>query len=169
VCVDTTWGAEQGLHWFNDPPQRGWLERAFSGSDVLWRVPFCHHPAYCAGPHHESMIEQAEWLLPLYQNNGVRLLLHGHEHNFQHGQVDGLHYVVSGAGGKLDERAPTRFDEAGTVSWAAVPHCLLVQVTQDRLSITPYGATPRGARPQPILRRRVDGTVTDKPIIVRTH
>lgn len=168
VCVDTTWDAEQGTHWFDDPGQQRWLRQAFPNSDVLWQVPFCHHPAYCAGPHHESMAEQAQSLLPLYRASGVRLLLHGHEHNFQHGEVDGLHYVVSGAGGKLDERPPTRFAECGTVSWAAVPHCLLVQVTADQLIIVPYGATPPGAQPRPIPRRLMDGTITDAPIVLTT-
>jgi len=132
----------------------------------VWRVPFSHHPAYCAGPHHESMPEQLDRLVPLYRSADVRLLLHGHEHNFQHGQVDELHYVVSGAGAKLDERTPTRFEEAGTLSWAAVPHCLLVQATPDRLVITPYGPTPRGATPVPIARQHPDGTVTDEPITI---
>jgi tartrate-resistant acid phosphatase type 5 len=132
----------------------------------VWRVPFCHHPAYCAGPHHESMTEQVEQLIPLYRRSGVRLLLHGHEHNFQHGEVDGLHYVISGAGGKLEERVPTRFHEAGTQTWAAEPHCLLVQVTPDRLIIVPYGATAPGGQPQPIPRRRLDGSITDEPVVV---
>jgi len=112
------------------------------------------------------MTEQLERLVPLYRRAGVRLLLHGHEHNFQHGEVDDLQYVVSGAGGKLDERPPTRFAEAGTRSWAAVPHCLLVQVTPDRLVIVPYGPTPLSAQPTPIARQRPDGTMTDDPIIV---
>ena len=166
VCVDTTWGAERGLHWFDEPGQRAWLERALDDSDAVWQVPFSHHPAYCAGPHHESMPEQLDRLAPLYRRHGVRLALHGHEHNFQHGEVDGLAYVVSGAGGKLDERAPTRFAEAGTRSWAAEPHCLLVQVTADRMVVTPYGPTPVGAAPVPIARRRPDGTVTDEPITI---
>jgi hypothetical protein len=93
-------------------------------------------------------------------------MLHGHEHNFQHGCVDGLHYIVSGAGGKLDERAPTRFDEAATVSWAAQPHCLLVQVTPERVVIQPYGGTPRGGQPRPILRLTPDGRATDEPIVI---
>jgi hypothetical protein len=74
--------------------------------------------------------------------------------------------VVSGAGGKLDGRQPTRFAEAGTVSWAAVPHCLLVQVRPDRLVIVPYGpdagwgaADPGGP---PAARRHAD----DEPIVV---
>ena len=74
--------------------------------------------------------------------------------------------MVSGAGGKLDEREPTRFAEAGTVSWAAAPHCLLVQVRPDRLVVVPYGPTPPGAQPRAISRRRPDGTQTDEPIIV---
>jgi tartrate-resistant acid phosphatase type 5 len=167
VCVDTTWGAERGLHWFDEPGQRGWLERTLHRSDAIWQVPFSHHPAYCAGPHHRSMPEQLARLVPLYRRSGVRLLLHGHEHNFQHGDVDDLQYVVSGAGGKLDGREPTRFAEAGTVSWAAVPHCLLVQVRPDRVVIVPYGPTPAGGQPTPVVRRHPDGTVTDEPIVVR--
>ena len=37
------------------------------------------------------MVEQETRLVPLYRTAGVRLMLHGHEHNFQHGEVDGLH------------------------------------------------------------------------------
>jgi tartrate-resistant acid phosphatase type 5 len=76
VCVDTTWGAERGLHWFDEPGPRGWLERTLASSGAVWQVPFSHHPAYCAGPNHESMREQLERLVPLYRRNGVRLLLH---------------------------------------------------------------------------------------------
>jgi tartrate-resistant acid phosphatase type 5 len=166
VCVDTTWGAERGLHWFDEPGQRAWLEQTLTTSDAVWQVPFSHHPAWCAGPHHEPMREQLDELVPLYRRAGVRLLLHGHEHNFQHGAVDDLHYVVSGAGGKLDTRTPVRFAEAGTLTWAAEPHCLLVQVTPDRLVIVPYGPTEPGGRPVPIIRRRPDGTPTDDPIVV---
>ena len=119
VCVDTTWGAEQGLHWFNDPRQRDWLRQAFTGDDVPWLVPFCHHPAYRAGPHHSDLTEQIDARVPFYRSADVRLMLHGHEHNFQHGCVDGLHHIVSGAGGELDEPAPSRFDEAATVSWTS--------------------------------------------------
>jgi hypothetical protein len=113
------------------------------------------------------MAAQIERLVPLYRRGGVRLLLHGHEHNFQHGRVDDLDYVVSGAGGKLDEGVPRRTGEAGTLSWAAVPHCLLVQATPEALAIVPYGPTPPGGQPAPLPRRRPDGSVVDGPIVVR--
>jgi hypothetical protein len=74
--------------------------------------------------------------------------------------------VVSGAGGKLDERTPTRFDDAATPSWDAQPHCLLIQVTEDRLAIQPYGGTPRGGQPRPIRRHGTAGRITDAPIVI---
>ena len=65
LCVDTTWGAERGEHWFDDPDHSAWLDHTLaSGGDVTWRVPFCHHPAWSAGPHHESMQAQIERLVP---------------------------------------------------------------------------------------------------------
>ena len=94
-------------------------------------------------------------------------MLHGHEHNFQHGRLDDLDYVVSGAGGKVDTRPPPRTDEAGTLSWAAAPHCLLVQVAPEALTIVPYAATPPGGRPVPLVRHRPDGSPTDDPIVIR--
>ncbi|MGI9021768.1 MAG: metallophosphoesterase, partial [Acidimicrobiales bacterium] len=152
LCVDTTWGEERGVHFFDDDRHRPWLERALpeqgepvGGGQPVWRIPFCHHPAHCAGPHHEPMKEQITSLLPLYHRAGVRLLLSGHEHNFQHGRVDGLDYLVAGAAAKLQERPPFRFADGGTLSWSAEPHCLLVEVAADRLTVTAFGPTEPGA------------------------
>ena len=51
-----------------------------------------------------------ERLVPLFEDAGVRLVLSGHEHNFQHAVVDDIHYVVSGAAGKLRPEPPRHFD-----------------------------------------------------------
>jgi len=173
LCVDTTWGEERGAHYFDDDRHRDWLERALPGEGEpvggrrpTWRIPFCHHPAHCAGPHHESMQEQIDSLLPLYHRAGVRLLLSGHEHNFQHGRVDGLDYLVSGAAAKLQERPPCRFTEGGTISWAAEAHCLLVEVDDRRITVTPYGPTEPGEVPRPIARRSPDGQEVVRPIVI---
>ena len=168
VCVDSTWGRDEGHHWFEEPKHRRWLEDALLGGEgSRWRIPFCHHPAWGAGPHHEGMVDQVTSLVPLYQQAGVQLLMHGHEHNFQHGRVDGIDYLVSGAGGKLDERVPMRFDEAGTRTWAAEAHCLLVQVAEESITIVPMGPTAPGGQPAPIVRRTPEGELTDDPIVLR--
>ena len=154
VCVDTTWGERVGTHYFDDEDHRRWLEQVLppTGADeaTRWRIPFCHHPPYSAGPDHQEMPDQVERLLPLYRAAGVPLVLSGHEHNFQHGRVDGFDYVIAGAGGKLDLETPERWDDAGTVAWAREPHCLLVEVDAERVVVTPYGGADAGTEPQPL-------------------
>ena len=66
--------------------------------------------------------------MPLYRRAGVRLVLSGHEHNFQHSRADGIDYFVTGGGGKVRSAPPRDFVAAHTVSWAAACHFLLVKV-----------------------------------------
>lgn len=73
--------------------------------------------------------------MPLVQRSGVRLVLSGHEHNFQHHYRDGVHFVVSGASGKLRAERPDRLDEVGNRSWAAQGHFLIVDVATERLTL----------------------------------
>ena len=78
-----------------------------------------------------------ERLVPLFEQAGVRLVLSGHEHNFQHAIVNDVHYVVSGAAGKLRPESPRRFDEAGTRAWAAAGHFLLGHADEQRIVVRP--------------------------------
>ncbi len=172
VCVDTTWGAEVGSHYFDDADHRRWLEQALprAGADdrPRWRIPFCHHPPYSAGPDHQDMPDQIERLLPLYRQAGVPLVLSGHEHNFQHGRVDGFDYVIAGAGGKLDLEIPQRWADAGTVSWAQEAHCLLVEVDAEEVVITPYGGSEPDQEPRPVRRLNPGGEPADEgPLVLR--
>ena len=81
----------------------------------------------------------------------------------------GIDYVVSGAGGKLDERPPNDLDRAGTRSWAAEAHCLLVDVTADQITVTPYaGMAANEDQPRTVERRTPDGGKDTGSIIV-TH
>lgn len=75
--------------------------------------------------------------MPLLQRADVRLMLSGHEHNFQHSRVDDITYLVTGAAGKLREERPTACEEAGTQSWAAEGHFLVVDVDAERMTIHP--------------------------------
>ena len=91
-------------------------------------IPFSHHPVYSAGPNHENDEEMREALEPLFDATDVRLVLAGHEHNYQVSQVNDRAYVVSGASGQLDERVPHRFAESHTTAWAAQAHLLLIEL-----------------------------------------
>jgi hypothetical protein len=78
-------------------------------------------------------------LTPLLVRSGTQAVFSGHEHNFQHAQADGVDYFVSGAAGKVRRGTPGQFAEARTLSWAAEPHFLLVQVEPERTLVTPVG------------------------------
>jgi hypothetical protein len=64
-------------------------------------------------------------------------VLSGHEHNFQHAVVNGIHYVVSGAAGKLRPEPPSGFADAGTRTWAASGHLLLARADEERIVVLP--------------------------------
>ena len=138
VCVDTsvrTNGRRRRV--FDAAAHRRWLEEAFGSADVRWRVPYSHHPAYTAGPDHRNDEAMIKRLLPLFKRGGVRLALAGHEHNFQVAEARGMTFVVSGAGGKVDEKLPERFTEARTTAWAGQAHLTLLEVEGERLALTP--------------------------------
>lgn len=171
VCVDTSWGEGASGHDFEHERSQRWLSETLppAGGEAeapVWHIPFCHHPAYCAGPHHENMPEQIDYVVPFYRRAGVRLVLNGHEHNFQHGRVDGIDYVVSGAAGKLQEDAPSRWSDGGTIGWAAEPHCLLVEVDEHRIVVTPYGMSERDGEPAPITVCGPDGAEVPARIVL---
>jgi hypothetical protein len=142
VCIDTSLASGMEVeHYFDDPSHAAWVRRALQppqGDQVpRWRIPFSHHPPFCAGPEHGSTSGMVERLVPLFEQCGVRVVLSGHEHNFQYAVVNDIHYVVSGAAGKLRKEAPTEFTAAGTRAWAAAAHFLLVEADEERLVVHP--------------------------------
>jgi hypothetical protein len=168
VCVDTS--AADGRRHFADPSRGAWLDEVLPAGGERgrpWQLPFCHHPAYCAGPHHTGMQEQVDELVPRYRRAGVPVLLSGHEHNFQTGEAGGIVQVISGAGGKLQEDPPHAFAAAGTRAWAAAPHCLLVEADADRVAVTPYGGVAPGEAPRPLAVRGPDGAPVEPTVVVR--
>ncbi len=147
VAIDTSVdsGNDEVHRHFQAAHHRAWLEEVFSTSDVRWRIPFSHHPAYCAGPKHANDEEICADLTPLFTAGGVRLVLAGHEHNFQVSEVDGRTYVISGAGGKIREDSPEGFEQAGTTAWSGQSHLLLVEIDGQEARLTPIsGLLPDG-------------------------
>jgi tartrate-resistant acid phosphatase type 5 len=171
VCIDTSLdSADEGVHrFFQAPHHLHWLGEVFGDADVRWRIPFSHHPVYCAGPSHHNDTEMIQTLVPLFDRGGVRLVLAGHEHNFQVSEVTGRTYVVSGAGDKLREDVPEGFDDAGTTAWAAQAHLLLVEVDGPEARFTPFsGLLPDGGlHPMTALTRHND--VLDPPFVVSSQ
>lgn len=169
ICIDTSQDSEDDRYhrFFQVPDHARWLGDALSTGEARWRIPFSHHPAYCAGPEHANDEEFIESVVPLLDRAGVRLVLAGHEHNFQVCEVDGRTHVLSGAGGKLREEVPQWFEAAGTTAWAAQAHLLLVEIDGDEARLTPVsGLLPdRSLHLMTALTRHNE--VVRPPVVVR--
>ena len=173
VCIDTSLADSlPTTHFFEHPRHQRFLGAAFPAPEAScrngprWRIPFSHHPAYCAGPHHPNTDAVIEHLVPLFRRAGVRAAFAGHEHNFQLSRVDGIHYFLSGAGGQLREDAPGGFVEAGTVAWAAQAHLLLVRTTGDRMTVVPLAGVDPDGTPERMIPQAPDSTVVEVPFVV---
>jgi 3',5'-cyclic AMP phosphodiesterase CpdA len=99
-----------------DSTQYAWVKQQLEGLDrrrYRHVVVFFHHPPLSSGPHGGSVVEppadavRARYL-PLFRQHGVRIVLTGHEHFFEHwieryrgadGAWQRLDHLVSGGGG----------------------------------------------------------------------
>jgi hypothetical protein len=169
VCVDTS--KEHFFRrgrLFDYPKHWEFMQAAFpprESGGIRWRVPFGHHPPFCAGPMHRNT-DGMERVVSLFEQGGVRASFSGHEHNFQHSAWNGIDYFVSGAGSKIRRRAPRRFEEAHTVSWSSECHFLLVTIDGDEMIVRAIGEGPEGELVD-IPRRTPAGDLVQGPIVVK--
>jgi tartrate-resistant acid phosphatase type 5 len=151
ICLDTS----KESFWrrgrlFEYPKHWEWIEQTFASSGgVRWRIPFCHHPPFCAGPQHTNT-DGMEKLIALFASGGVRAVFSGHEHNFQHSSHGGIDYFVTGAGSKVRKGTPHAFGRAHTVSWSDNAHFLLVTIDGGEMHVRPIGES-------------LDGTIDEIP------
>lgn len=81
-----------------DEQQRAWLAQALSESSARWKIGVFHHVAYSCGEYADETEIRA--LVDLMRQNGVRLVLTGHDHNYQRFDLEGMTVVVAGWGGR---------------------------------------------------------------------
>jgi hypothetical protein len=167
ICIDTSKESFfRGKRLYEYPKHWEWVEQTLTaGAAPRWRLPFCHHPPFCAGPNHHNT-DRMEQLLPLFARAGVRAVFNGHEHNFQHSAHDGIDYFVTGAGSKVDRGTPDDFARAHTVSWSPTAHFLLVTIDGETMTVRPFGEMIEGALAD-LPRLTPENTPVHGPIVVR--
>jgi acid phosphatase len=79
--------------------QTRWLRNALASSTARWKIAALHHPPYTCGGHEGSGDTRRTWG-PLFERYRVRLVLSGHDHNYQRFAAQrGVTYAVYGGGG----------------------------------------------------------------------
>jgi predicted MPP superfamily phosphohydrolase len=85
-----------------DPAQLRWLEAELQATREPWKIGVLHHPIYGNARRHGSALDLRVILEPLFRKYGVNVVFSGHDHVYERLKPQhGIHYFVSGAGGKL--------------------------------------------------------------------
>lgn len=118
---------------YMDPAQLRWLNEEMDKSKSEWKICFFHHPLYSSGRKHGPHEELRRVLEPLFIKYGVAVVFSGHDHFYErfHPQ-QGVHYFVSGAGGKL-RRDGIRKSNLTAKSFDQDQHFMLVEIDGDSM------------------------------------
>ena len=102
-CIDTYPLAEaNGIVAGGSPEARQirWLDSSLSVSTSDWKLVFGHHTLYSGGAHGDNPA-LAGLLEPLFVKHCVHTYFCGHDHHLEMLKpVNGVHFVISGSGGK---------------------------------------------------------------------
>jgi hypothetical protein len=166
VCLDTSKGSS-GKRYFDLPENEPFITRAFAPAALRWRIPYAHHPAYCAGPRHASSQSLRKFLKE--RANGVRVSFSGHEHNFQYARDAEQHHFITGGGGKFREGrlSASRLAAEMIQDWGGNDegHFLLVEINGTEMKVTPIGNRKDGQL-RPIKINPVGGQILKPPFII---
>ena len=87
---------------YMDAEQLDWLKKQLTGSTSAWKICYFHHPLYSHGRDHGPDIDLRKLLEPLFQENGVKVVISGHEHSYERLKPQkGINYFVLGNSGQL--------------------------------------------------------------------
>jgi hypothetical protein len=149
ICLDTS--KDQflfGRRMFEKDPGKKWTQDALASplGSAAWRIPFAHHPPYCAGPEHGDTNEMRDDIIPSCVEHGVRAFIAGHEHNFQ--CIDSedadkrVRYIVTGGGGQWRTGKPEKSTNGFVHAWGGNEgtHFLIVTIAGSSMKVEPITA-----------------------------
>ena len=149
IAIDT--GNPDTAPAFDLPQHRAFLDEVLRDGSPGWKIPFSHHPPYSIGPSHGHEPNVQNLSNRFTGLDGFRLWLSGHEHNFQHHVIGSLHFVVSGASGKLSEGVDTERVHPGTsCCHGEATHFLMMTVDGPRLTLEAVGTDGKLIPTQPL-------------------
>ena len=124
--------------------QMDWLTKELDDSTSRWKVAFFHHPPYSTGGRHGSDLQLRQAVEPLFVKHGVDVVFTGHEHFYERLKPQqGVHYFVSGGGGKL-RRGDIAGGDISAKGFDQGFHFMLIEIVGDAMHfqvITEVGKT----------------------------
>lgn len=119
------------LAWVNEQ-----LPKAKQQPGFRFSVVFMHRPLVTCGDTGD-LVPEREALMPLFKDNGVRLVLAGHMHGYERFDLDGIPFLVAGGGASKPGDVGVNTQRplcAQRQASGVFPHVLYVTVEGDKLS-----------------------------------
>ena len=125
--------------------QVDWLKADLASTTQDWKVVYFHRPPYSSGFEHGSDLTIRSVFAPIFEQNGVQLVLSGHDHDYERTlpmktstdpSATPVTYIVSGGGG-----APTyTVNPASFTAFArSAHHYVRGEATECQLTVQPIG------------------------------
>lgn len=111
------------------------LARAESEAGLAHRIVVMHHGPSSSGPHGPNETLRRMQINELFRNKKVDLVLAGHDHLYERGDLEGLRYVVTGGAG-APLYPPKKRLQGSTLALETTHHFVEVSVAGPRLSFT---------------------------------
>ncbi|MCA1849520.1 MAG: metallophosphoesterase [Acidobacteria bacterium] len=119
---------------YMDRRQLKWLEGQLAKDDSTWKIAFFHHPPYSSGRAHGSDTKLREVVEPLFLRYGVDVVFAGHDHFYERIKPQkGVHYFVSGAGGKLRKGDVREGSPLTAAAFDRDMSFMLVEIAKDQM------------------------------------
>lgn len=130
--------------------QLDWLDAMLAASPANWKIVVGHHPIYSGGRHGNTRA-LVDALLPILKRHDVQVYINGHNHNLEHVERGGIHFLTSGAGAEpqpAKEVKGTRFvaETLGFLSATLTADELRIAFVDDTGAVL-HGSSVRLSRP----------------------
>lgn len=140
ISLDSNEESDEQVHWLEQELQSVACQRA------PFRILLLHIPPFIEywDPIAWNTEGESKWpiygrtrLVPLFEKYRVDLVLSGHQHNYQRGYRNGVHYLISGgAGGQLDRH---QVEQTGVYRHTFLDHhYLILDATKDAIRLHCY-------------------------------
>jgi predicted phosphodiesterase len=140
---------------YMDKKQIKWIEDQLAKDTARWKIAFFHHPPYSSGGKHGSDTKLRAVVEPLFVKHGVDVVLAGHEHFYERIKPQkGIHYFISGAGGKLREGDVKDRSPLTAKAYDSDMSFMLVEVAGDELHFQVVSRTGETVDSGVIVNRR---------------
>src|ERR1700719_4493795 len=87
---------------YMDPTQLAWVKSKLESSTAKWKICYFHPPLFSDGKYHGSDLDLRSKLMPMFQADGVNVVLSGHDHVYERIKPQsGIYFWVVGNSGEL--------------------------------------------------------------------